>query len=319
MMAFRLCVQRYGRLPQEIVVDHGPEFGSVYFEALLAQCFVTKINRPPQQPHFGSVIERIFGTTTSEFLNQLRGNTQASKVPRQMTQEVDPKRLAVWTLERFAARLTEYVYEVYEVMEHPALFMSPREAYAQGMELAGTRSHRIVAYSEAFLMQTRPTTRTGKAKIYRGRGITVNGLQYWHERMQASGIAGQTVPVRFEPYDMGVTYAYIDGQWIECIADAYAQVHGRSEKEWNLILDEWREHQRQHAHKRVTLNGPLLAHFLQQVEQEETFSLQHQREYEEQTLRSASLGPHPHLPRSNEIPPEITIDLTNLRRLEEYR
>jgi putative transposase len=28
MMAFRLCVQRYGRLPQELVVDHGPEFGS---------------------------------------------------------------------------------------------------------------------------------------------------------------------------------------------------------------------------------------------------------------------------------------------------
>src|SRR5712691_6483555 len=36
MMAFRLCVQRYGRLPQELVVDHGPEFGSVYFEALLS-------------------------------------------------------------------------------------------------------------------------------------------------------------------------------------------------------------------------------------------------------------------------------------------
>lgn len=109
MMAFRLCVQRYGRLPQEIVVDHGPEFGSVYFEALLSQCFVTKINRPPKPPHFGSVIERIFGTTTSEFLNQLRGNTQGSRVPSLLTREVDPKRLAIWTLERFAARLTEYV------------------------------------------------------------------------------------------------------------------------------------------------------------------------------------------------------------------
>jgi hypothetical protein len=71
----------------------------------------------------------------------------------------------------------------------------------------------------------------------------------------------------------------------------------------------------QHARKRVTLNGPLLAQFLQQVEQEETFSLQHQREYEEQALRLARLGPHPQLPRSDEIPPEITIDLTNLRCL----
>jgi putative transposase len=319
MMAFRLCVQRYGRLPQELVVDHGPEFGSVYFEALLSQCFVTKINRPPQQPHFGSVIERLFGTTTSEFLTQLRGNTQASKEPRQMTREVDPERLAVWTLERFAARLNEYVYEVYDVMEHPALFMSPREAYAQGMELAGARSHRVIAYSEAFLMQTRPTTRTGKAKVYRGRGITINGLQYWHERMMASDVAGQTVPVRFEPYDMGVAYAYIDGQWLECVADAYAHVRGRSEKEWNLILDEWREHQRQHAQKRVTLNGPLLAQFLQEVEQEERFSLQHEREYEEQALRQACLGPgHAH-PRSDEVPAEITIDFSQLRPLEEYR
>lgn len=33
-----------------------------------------------------------------------------------------------------------------------------------------------------------------------------------------------------------MAYAYIDGQWLECIADTYAQVHGRSEKEWNLIL-----------------------------------------------------------------------------------
>lgn len=93
------------------------------------------------------------------------------------------------------------------MIEHPALFMTPRDDHEQGMELAGARSHRVIAYSEAFLMQTRPTTRTGKAKIYRGRGITINGLQYWHERMMASDVAGQTVLVRFEPHDMGVAYA----------------------------------------------------------------------------------------------------------------
>ena len=91
MMAFRLCVQRYGRLPQELVVDRGPEFGSVYFESLLSRCFVTKLDRPGQQPHFGSVVERLFGTTTTELLNQLRGNTQASKTSWQMTREVDPQ------------------------------------------------------------------------------------------------------------------------------------------------------------------------------------------------------------------------------------
>ena len=77
------------------MVDQDAEFGSVYFESLLTRCLVTKLDRPPQQPRFGSVVECLFGTTTTEMLHQLRGNTQASKTPRHMTQEIDPKRIAV--------------------------------------------------------------------------------------------------------------------------------------------------------------------------------------------------------------------------------
>jgi putative transposase len=174
-------------------------------------------------------------------------------------------------------------------MDHPALGQSPREAFEQGMSLSGTRSHRLIAYSEDFLMLTRPTTRVGTVKIHPSRGITVNGLQYWHECMRSTQVAGQTVAVRYEPYDMGVVYAYIGGQWLECIADAYGQVHGRSEREWNLILDEWREQQRQHAQRRISLNGPLLAQFLQKLKQDEALLLQQQRDFEEQPLRASLL------------------------------
>lgn len=211
MMAFRLCVQRYGRLPQELVVDRGPEFGSVYFESLLSRCFVTKLERPGQQPHFGSVVERLFGTTTTQLLNQLRGNTQASKVPRHVTREVDPKKLAIWTLPRFSERLSEYVHEIYDQMDHPALSQSPREAFEQGVLLSGSRAHRLIAYAEDFLMLTRPTTRAGSVKIHSSRGITVNGLHYWNESMRSPQVTGLTVPIRYEPYDMGVVYAYIGG------------------------------------------------------------------------------------------------------------
>jgi putative transposase len=185
MMLFRLCVRRHGRLPQELVVDRGSDFGSVYFETFLSRYFITKKERPAEQPHFGSVIERLFGTTTTQLLNQMRGNTQASKNPRLVTPEVDPDRLAIWTLERFSARLSEYAYEVYDQMEHQALGQSPREAFAQGMYLAGERPHRLIPYSEDFLMLTRPTTRTGQAKIFSSRGITVNSLHYWHEQMRS--------------------------------------------------------------------------------------------------------------------------------------
>ncbi len=320
MMAFRLCVQRYGRLPQELVVDQGPEFGSVYFQSLLTRCLVTQLDRPPHQPRFGSVVERLFGTATTELLNQLRGNTQASKTPRHMTRDVDPKRLAVWTLERFASRLSEYVHEVYDQMDHPALGQSPRESYAQGMTLAGSRSHCLIPYSEDFLMLTRPSTATGTVKIHPSRGITVNGLHYWHESMRSPDQSGRLVPVRYEPFDMGFVYAYIGGQWLECIADAFASVHGRSEREWNLILDEWREQQRQHDQKRITLNGPLLAQFLQTMMNDEALLLQRQRDLEEQTQREALLLKRPKtLEKTRDVPPRIELDLTKISRYEEYR
>ena len=61
---------------------------------------------------------------------------------------------------------------------------------------------------------------------------------------------------------MSVVYAFVEGQWLECVADDFAQVHGRSEREWQLILEEWRQQHRQHGQKRVHVNGVLLAQFL---------------------------------------------------------
>jgi putative transposase len=319
MMALRLCVQRHQRLPQELVVDRGPEFGSVYFETLLARYFMTKKERPAQQPRFGSVVERLFGTTTTTFLNQLLGNTQATKTPRQMTREVDPTRLAVWTLERFAARLSEWAYDVYDQLEHPALGQSPRDAFAYGMQLAGGRLHRLIPYGDEFLMLTRPTTRTGYATVDPSRGLTVNGLHYWHPAFRAPQVARRAVPVRYEPFDMSVVYAFVEGQWLECVADDFAQVHGRSEREWQLILEEWRQQRRHHGQQRVRVNGALLAQFLEDIAAEEQVLLQRQRDLEGQAIRAAICGTpvvptRPH-PQTEDDP----LDLTTIPQYEAYR
>ena len=169
-------------------------------------------------------------------------------------------------------------------------------------------------------MLTRPSTETGTVKIHPSRGITVNGLHYWHESMRLADQSGKSVPVRYEPFDMGFVYAYIGGQWIECIADAFAHVHGRSEREWNLILDEWREQQRQHNQKRITLNGPLLAQFLQKLQGDEALLLQRKLDLEEQAQREAILRSRPKTPEPTlSAPPLIELDLTKISRYEEYR
>lgn len=169
-------------------------------------------------------------------------------------------------------------------------------------------------------MLTRPSTETGTVKIHPSRGITVNGLHYWHESMRLADQSGKVVPVRYEPFNMGFVYAYIGGQWIECIADLFVHVHGRSEREWDLILDEWREQQRQHNQKRITINGPLLAQFLQKLQGDEAFLLQRQRDLEEQAQREAILLKRLKTPESTlSPPPRIELDLTKISRYGEYR
>jgi putative transposase len=86
MMVLRECVHRHSRLPQIIVVDGGREFASVYFETLLARYECSKKTRPAGKSRFGSVCERLFGTTNTRFIYNLVGNTQITRNVRQVNQ-----------------------------------------------------------------------------------------------------------------------------------------------------------------------------------------------------------------------------------------
>ena len=146
MMILRECVRRNGRLPQIIVIDGGAEFQSTYFETLLARYECTQKTRPPAKARFGSVCERLFGTTNTQFVHNLRGNTQITRNVRQVTKSVSPKELAAWTLGDLHDRASEYLYEVYDVIDHPALGQSPREAFCAGLENGGIRAQRLIPY-----------------------------------------------------------------------------------------------------------------------------------------------------------------------------
>lgn len=150
MMVLRECVRRHNRLPQCLVVDWGAEFCSTYFEALLARYECTKKTRPPAKARFGSLVERAFGTTNTQFIHNLMGNTQIMRNVRQVTKSVNPKELAIWPLGPFTERLSQYVDEIYDTNVHPALGESPKDAYDRGLQNSGFRLHRLIPYDHAF-------------------------------------------------------------------------------------------------------------------------------------------------------------------------
>ena len=140
--------------------------------------------------------------------------------------------------------------------------------------------------------------------------------------MRSSRDAGKFVEVRYEPFDMCLAYAFVDGQWLPCTADAFLQVQGRSEREWELILDEWREQQRAHHRKRVSIDSSLLAAFLEEVLTEEALLQQQQRDLEGVPIREAIVGQSYGAlkePGALEQESDEELDLATLPQYEEYR
>ena len=241
MMALRICVHRFGRLPQLIVTDGGPEFRSVHFETLLARYGVSKKTRPPAKSRFGSVIERIFGTINTEFIYNLAGNTQITKDVRKVTKSNNPKNLAVWALPLLFDRLCHYAYEVYDTNPHSTLGESPRECFEASIRKTGSRPQKLIPYTRGFIIDTLPSPKKGFVKISYTRGIRVNGIRYWSDVFREPSVENKKVEVRYDPMDVGIAYAYVGGQWIECISEFYAEFKGRSLKELYLLSEEKRK------------------------------------------------------------------------------
>ena len=284
MMALRECVRRFNRLPQIIVVDGGREFGSTYFETLLARYECMKKIRPPAKARFGAVCERLFGTTNTQFVHNLRGNTQITRNVRQVTKSVDPKNLATWPLSELYQRLAQYLYEVRDALNHPALGQSPREAFATGLARSGSRLHRMVPYNEEFLMLTLPTTAKGTAKVMPSRGVKINHVYYWCEAFRDPEVQREAVPVRYDPFDAGLAYAFVRKQWLQCHSEYYAVLKGRSEREIMLVTNELRQRRRNHSAD-FTVTARQLAEFLQSVEAEEKLLTQRLRDWESKDVR----------------------------------
>jgi transposase InsO family protein len=248
MGAIRECVRLFNRLPECLVADNGAEFHSVYFEKLLAryQCDIQW--RPPTSPRFGAIIERFIHTLNQQFIHNLMGNTKIMKKARQVTSEVDPKKLAVWTLPLLDDHLMAYFCEEYDTRMHVGLGCSPREEFQRGLEQFDLPQP-YIAYDERFLIDTLPTTKKGSAKVTPSRGIKVNEIFYQSPRLRRPELYGQQVEVRYDPFNMAHVYALVGKEWIVCYAPPaiYAKLKVCTEREVKIFSEERRQLTRAHG------------------------------------------------------------------------
>jgi putative transposase len=279
LMVLRICVKNHGRLPQIVVVDNGAEFRSTYFETLLAIFAKTQKMRPPAKARFGSVCERLFGTSNTEFVHNLSGNTQITRNVRQVTKSVNPKNHAIWTLGTLYEYLCTWAYEEYDTDDHPALGQTPREAFAAGMLQGGSRTHQMIAYDENFRTITLPTNSKGVSKVQVGSGVKINYIYYWSNDFKHPEIENTFVPVRYDPFNAGIAYAFVRGHWLKCISEHYPDLQGRSEKEMKLASTELRKRNQKHQAQSV-ISAKNLATFLTSAEGKEAILEQRSKDIE---------------------------------------
>ena len=291
-LLLRDCVRRHSRLPSTLILDGGKEFGSEFFETLTAMFEINIHKRPPAQCRFGSVIEREFKTLNQQFFHNLAGNTQNTRNVRQLTKAVNPKGLAVWSLEELHELLSEFCYELHDKQPHSALGMSPADAYTKGLAVSGARAVRQVGYDDAFRFLTLATTAKGTAKIQPGLGVKIRYFYFWNEAMRDSHWEGKSVRVRYDQEDLGVAYAFVGKQWIKCPSCHFDVLAGRSEKQLTLAVQVLRK-VRSTVERRRALTAREIAHFFQSMEGEEVLRMQRLKDQARQRLAGGAIQAEP--------------------------
>jgi hypothetical protein len=98
--------------------------------------------------------------------------------------------------------------------------------------------------------------------------VKIHNLYYWADAFRAPDVEKLQVPVRYDPFDAGTAYAFVNKQWTECHSEYFTVFHGRSEKEMMLATQEMRKLSQGHSGE-FTVTSRKLAEFLESVQAEE--------------------------------------------------
>src|SRR5260370_13359740 len=116
-----------------------------------------------------------------------------------------------------------------------------------GVATTGERAHMRYDDDFRYLSLAGPRRRKkGTAKVEQGRGVKINYVYYSSKFFALPGVEGTDVLVRYDPFDIGVAYAFVQGNWAKCLSEHYLQLRGHTEREVQIASAEMRKSQQYH-------------------------------------------------------------------------
>ena len=108
-------------------------------------------------------------------------------------------------------------------------------------------------------------------------------MYYWSDEFRPATIEHTQAPVRYDPFDIGRAYAFVQGRWVCCISEYYLQFKGHSERELLLATAELRKRQQNHS-KEISITARRLAEFLAEASAHEVLLTQRLQDVEAQDV-----------------------------------
>ncbi len=253
-MTIRDMMERHGEPVKYLIVDNGKAFENATFDLLLASLEITKVNRRPYDPRFASEIESLFRTIDREFVHNLAGNTKSTQERETATEEMDPSKRAVWTFQKFHQRLEEYLLSLWDAPS-ASLGTTPRIALERDRKSAPNRQGRFVLPPDQAKVAYLPEVDGGTRRVQPARGISIDGHYYWNDLMERASVEKTKVGARYDPFDLYLAYAAIDGKWAPCEARNAPELRNVSERTRRIASLVTRTLKKSHANRREDSHG----------------------------------------------------------------
>ncbi|MEM5681163.1 Mu transposase C-terminal domain-containing protein [Bacillus paranthracis] len=160
---------------------------------------------------------------------------------RQVTKTVNPKQHAIWTMDSLYERLNKWINDIHDNLENPSLNQTPKEAFEKSIQIAGNRKQMYIPYDETFILMTLPAVNGRTRRVHPAKGIKLNYAYYWCEKFRDPKVENSNVEVKYDPFNIGIAYAYVNNRWEKCLSEQYTIFQGKTEKQLKIITAELKE------------------------------------------------------------------------------
>ena len=175
----------------ELLVDGGKEFHSDALESGANELGVTIKFLPRRRGQDKPHVERVQGTI-NQFCHQLSGTTFSNIFQKG---DYDPAKYANLTLDKLNELLHSYIIDVYHQNEHPALKMSPSQAWKEQ-----TKEHPV--YLNHTQQELEQALSLKEERMIGNKGISLNNIHYKSdelERIKQKNGPNRKYQIRYNP------------------------------------------------------------------------------------------------------------------------